>query len=85
MKKELICTRKGIDKFLGNSLIKRLENIQFRSDSDLQKRLEPGESPGDGEWVDLAGLIAPQNVVDKLLDDIESAVQALLMPLRRNS
>jgi len=64
--------QKGINKFLGNSLIKRLENIQFRSDADLQEKLAPGESPGDGEWVDLAGLIAPRYVVDKLLDDIES-------------
>ena len=62
----------GINKFLGNSLIKRLENLQFRSNSDLQKRLVPDKSPGDGEWVDLAGLIAPQLVIDKLLDDIES-------------
>jgi hypothetical protein len=62
----------GINKFLGNSLIKRLENIQFRSDNDLRKRLAPDKSTGDGEWVDLAGLIAPQRIIDKLLDDIES-------------
>lgn len=68
----------GIDKFLGNSLIKRLENIQFRSDRDLQERLVPGDSPGDGEWVDLAGLITPLNLVDKLLDDIESGNVASL-------
>jgi len=62
----------GINKFLGNSLIKRLENLQFRSNSDLQKRLVPDKSTGDGEWVDLAGLIAPQQVIDKFLDDIET-------------
>ncbi|NLN31784.1 MAG: DUF4954 family protein [Bacteroidales bacterium] len=62
----------GINKFLGNSLIKRLENMEFRSDRELQERLKPEGCPGDGEWVDLAGLIAPLNVVDRLLDDIES-------------
>ncbi len=63
----------GINKFLGNSLIKRLENIKFKSNSDLQKRLEPnGKSRGNGEWVDMAGLIAPQRIVDKMLDEIES-------------
>jgi len=63
----------GINKFLGNSLIKRLENIKFKSDGDLQKRLEPnGKSRGNGEWVDMAGLIAPQRIVDKMLDEIES-------------
>jgi carbonic anhydrase/acetyltransferase-like protein (isoleucine patch superfamily) len=62
----------GINKFLGNSLIKRLEKISFRTNKDLQKRLGPDKSHGNGEWVDLAGLIAPQRVIDMLLDNIES-------------
>jgi len=62
----------GINKFLGNSLIKRLENINFNTNEELQKRLTPDQSTGKGEWVDLAGLIAPKQVVSKLLDDIES-------------
>jgi hypothetical protein len=61
----------GINKFLGNSLIKRLEKTKFKTNSDLQKRLIPDKSSGNGEWVDLAGLIAPQRVIEKLLDDIE--------------
>jgi carbonic anhydrase/acetyltransferase-like protein (isoleucine patch superfamily) len=62
----------GINKFLGNSLIKRLEKINFKSNSELQKRLAPDQSIGKGEWVDLAGLIAPKQAVSSLLDDIES-------------
>jgi carbonic anhydrase/acetyltransferase-like protein (isoleucine patch superfamily) len=62
----------GINKFLGNSLIKRLENAKFKSNNELQKRLTPDQSMGKGEWVDLAGLIAPKQAVSKLLDDIES-------------
>jgi hypothetical protein len=62
----------GINKFLGNSLIKRLENINFKSNKELQKKLAPDQSMGKGEWVDLAGLIAPKQAVSKLLDDIES-------------
>jgi hypothetical protein len=68
----------GINKFLGNSLIKRLEKTRFKSDIDLQKRLTPDRSSGNGEWVDLAGLIAPQRVIDKLLDNIESGKIASL-------
>lgn len=71
----------GINKFLGNSLIKRLEKIQFRTDSDLRKRLEPDKSHGNGEWVDLAGLIAPQRVVDRLLDEIESGKTSTLQQI----
>ena len=62
----------GINKFLGNSLIKRLENIRFRTNKELQIRLKPDKSHGNGEWVDIAGLIAPQRVIEKLLADIES-------------
>lgn len=62
----------GINKFLGNSLIKRLEKTDFKTNEDLQKRLVPDQPMGRGEWVDLAGLITPQKAVDILLDDIES-------------
>jgi hypothetical protein len=62
----------GINKFLGNSLIKRLENREYSTNEELQERLRPDREEGSGEWVDLAGLIAPKNEVDKLLDDIES-------------
>ncbi|MGB8489979.1 MAG: DUF4954 family protein [Bacteroidales bacterium] len=62
----------GINKFLGNSLIKRLEKITFASDDQLRKRLAPDQEMGKGEWVDLAGLIAPKQAVNRLLDDVES-------------
>ena len=64
----------GINKFLGNSLIKRLEQCDLRTNDELQQRLAPDRSHGSGEWVDLAGLIAPKKDVDKLLDDIESGM-----------
>ncbi len=62
----------GINKFLGNSLIKRLENINFKTNDELRKRLAPDQEMGKGEWVDLAGLIAPKLAVSRLLDDIEA-------------
>ncbi|MBC8485414.1 MAG: DUF4954 family protein [Bacteroidetes bacterium] len=62
----------GINKFLGNSLIKRLEKINFKNDKEIQKRLKPDTPVGTGKWVDLAGLIAPEEIVKKLLSDIEN-------------
>jgi Domain of unknown function (DUF4954) len=62
----------GINKFLGNSLIKRLEKCEFKTNDELQHRLAPDLSHGRGEWVDLAGLITPKSDVDKLLEDVES-------------
>jgi hypothetical protein len=62
----------AIVKFLGNSLIKRLENTHFENDAAIRERLRPDTSVGVGEWLDLAGLIAPKSEVEKLLKDIES-------------
>ena len=62
----------GINKFLGNSLIKRLEKCEFKTNEELQHRLAPDLSHGSGEWVDMAGLITPKNEVDKLLENVES-------------
>ena len=62
----------GISKFLGNSVIKRLEGIQFKNDAEIRERLKPDTTIGKGEWVDISGLIAPKSEVDQLLDGIES-------------
>ncbi|MCX6332693.1 MAG: DUF4954 family protein [Bacteroidia bacterium] len=72
LERGIVMYQTGINKFLGNSLIKRLEKVQFKTNKDLQKRLEPDKSHGNGEWVDIAGLITPQRVIEKLLDDIEA-------------
>jgi hypothetical protein len=71
----------GINKFLGNSLIKRLEKTEFRTNADLRKRLISDHSQGKGEWVDLAGLIAPKSEVDRLLDEIETGKIHLISDL----
>ncbi len=62
----------GINKFLGNSLIKRLESQHFRTNEELRERLRPDRLQGKGEWVDVAGLIAPKKEIDDLLDKIDS-------------
>ena len=62
----------GINKFLGNSLIKRLEKTNFKNNSEIQKRLNPDTPVGTGNWVDLAGLMAPEEIVGKFLFDIEN-------------
>ncbi len=62
----------GICKFLGNSIIKRLEKLNFKNNKEIQKRLKPDTPIGTGKWIDLAGLIAPDKIVGKLLSDIEN-------------
>lgn len=70
--------RKGIElytiaiyKFLGNSLITRLKEQNFKNIDELRARLKPDTEKGLGEWIDLSGLIAPKNAVEQLLADIE--------------
>ena len=62
----------AIHKFLGNSIIKRLEGINFQSNEEIRQRLKPDTEIGVGEWVDVSGLIAPKSEIDRLLDGIEN-------------
>ncbi len=68
----------GIEKFLGNCLISRLEAKRPANPAELRAALKPDSQMGRGCWLDLAGLFAPEQVVQQLLDDIESgAVDSL--------
>jgi len=62
----------GIAKFLGNSLISRIEQSSFTTLSELRKALVPDQRIGDGEWIDLAGLLAPRSAITQLIEDIEA-------------
>lgn len=67
----------GIQKFLGNSLISRLEQTEWYNLNELHAALKPDSEIGIGPWVDLAGLIAPRSEVKRLLDDIEKGALSL--------
>jgi len=62
----------GIDKFLGNCLISRLKDKNCANVDELRVELKPDTDTGPGKWVDLAGLFAPEQVVQKMLADIEN-------------
>jgi hypothetical protein len=61
----------GADKFIGNCLLKRLENRQFRNVDELRAALRPDTDVGPGRWIDLAGMLAPDASIQQLLSDIE--------------
>jgi len=62
----------GIMKFTGSMLISRLNGAEIKSPEQLRANLSCNGKSGAGEWVDLAGLIAPKKEVEKLLSRIES-------------
>ncbi len=73
LRKGIELYRTAITKFLGNSIIKKLENLPARaSDEEIRVMLRPEREGGKGKWTDLGGLIAPKGLVDALLDRIES-------------
>ena len=64
----------AIDKFLGNSLITRITGTEFSNIDELREAFVPKSEYGEGDWVDMSGLIAPKEAVTALLDDIQSGV-----------
>jgi hypothetical protein len=68
----------AIDKFFGNSLITRIMNAEFSTLDELRDAFAPRSEYGDGEWMDLAGMIAPCKAVDDILADVESGKTAEL-------
>lgn len=62
----------AIDKFLGNSLITRLMNSDCRTLEQLHEAMKPVAAYGEGDWVDIAGMIAPKDAVADLLDAVEA-------------
>lgn len=62
----------AIDKFFGNSLITRIMNSEFSAVDELRDAFVPRSEYGDGDWMDLAGMIAPAKAVDDIMTDVES-------------
>ena len=64
--------RTAIEKFLGNSLISHLERTDCSTAESVLEGLKPTRTGGRGIWVDLSGLIAPKELVNALLDEVEA-------------
>ena len=68
----------AITKFLGNSLIKRLENLPAgASDETIREALKPTCPYGEGKWADLSGLIVPIEALRELLNRAETGELSL--------
>jgi NDP-sugar pyrophosphorylase family protein len=62
----------AIMKFIGNSIITRLNKAQLDEKDNMAGCLKQDSEIGTGDWIDLAGLIAPKNEITKLLEGIEN-------------
>lgn len=68
----MIITGWAINKFMGNSIIKRLEAVKFDSVNMIREFLNLTIETGRGEWVDMSGLILPKSEVSELVNSIET-------------
>lgn len=66
--------RLAVDKFFGNSVIHRLRQLGSSDHRESSRHLEPTHAAGEGEWIDLAGLIAPRSEVDAAIADIKAGL-----------
>ena len=61
----------AIWKFLGNSLITRLQGREYKTNQEIRETLRADTMLGKGYWVDLSGLICPFEALDQILKSIE--------------
>jgi hypothetical protein len=66
--------RIGTNRYLGNILVRRLRENEFDSIDDLRAILAVKTDIGTVRWIDLAGLVTPQETIDNLLAEIENGV-----------
>jgi hypothetical protein len=85
MKIEKKALDRGIDlyemaiwKFLGNSLITRLQGKEYKDDQEIRNTLKRDTALGTGLWVDLSGLICPYEALNNLLESIENGTTSSL-------
>ncbi|MCR5519252.1 MAG: DUF4954 family protein [Bacteroidales bacterium] len=76
----------AIDKFMGNSLISRIQDkdgsFSPMNETQLQAKLRPNTPIGSGEWVDISGLIAPKSEIAALMNAIEREEISSLQEMR---
>lgn len=73
----------AIDKFLGNSLITKIMSVEFEDIEHLREALKPDVCYGSGNWVDISGLIVPEQALDELMKAIEQGSLNTISSLNR--
>ena len=59
--------------FIGDQIIGKLEEMQkIDSINSIRDNLSPGNNDMPDKWLDLAGMIAPDNAIQGLIEDIKS-------------
>jgi hypothetical protein len=60
----------ALDRYLGNIVVNFLRRGEWSTLEELRTILKPGLSAGTGDWIDISGLIAPRDEVEKIITAI---------------
>lgn len=75
-----------VDFFMGETLLDRLEKCEFSDSATLLNQLKKDSINSDidvDKWVDIAGLVAPVNLISKITDEIISGSLCDLAAINR--
>jgi hypothetical protein len=62
----------AINKFLGDCLIEKLRTTNLNSAFDILQMIKSANDRGAGKWLDIAGLLVPEECIAGLLNDIKN-------------
>jgi hypothetical protein len=63
----------AINIYIGNEIIKQIENLSEKTSfTDFRNLLSKKENAGEGSWVDLSGMFAPQKTIECLMKSIQN-------------
>jgi hypothetical protein len=74
----------GITRYLGEKIVERLEHQKLHDLAQLRDALASQIPIGRGRWIDHAGLIAPEEVLHKIIADMETGDIATLDELTKS-
>jgi len=73
LQRGILLYEKAIWKFLGNSIITRIQSRKINSIEDLHDAFGKDTPLGSGcRWLDLAGMLCPSEAINQLLDSLEN-------------
>jgi NDP-sugar pyrophosphorylase family protein len=59
--------------FIGNQIVKKLDQLkEINSLKSIRRAFSAGVHKASGRWIDLAGMIAPENAIQDLFNDIKT-------------
>ena len=70
--------QKAVDRYLGNIVVNYLATQSFDTFGELIALLTPENSSGRGDWIDVAGMIAPWEEIESIIESIESGELATI-------